>query len=222
MTRQQDQTAGIGEGVRRAAPLSVAVLGFGISFGVLASSAGMPPLAALLMSATTFAGSAQFAAVAVLGAGGALTGAIVAAILLNGRYLAIGASVAPVMRGGPLRRLLEAQFVVDESWAVAHEGEGRFNRGALIGAGLLLYAAWNLGTLLGALGGGWLGEPERFGLDAAFPALFLGLVVGQVRSRRALACALLGAGIAVVLTPVAPPGVPIIAAAAACLLGWRR
>jgi 4-azaleucine resistance transporter AzlC len=215
-------TAGIGEGIRRAAPLSVAALGFGASFGVLASSAGMPLPATVLMSATTFAGSAQFAVVAILGAGGALTGAVITAILLNGRYLATGASVAPVMRGGPLRRLVEAQLVVDESWALAHEGGGRFRRGVLLGAGLLMYAAWNLGTLLGALGGSWLGDPERFGLDAAFPALFLALVVAQVSSRRALACALLGAGIAVVLTPVAPPGVPIIAATAACLLGWRR
>jgi 4-azaleucine resistance transporter AzlC len=216
------ERSGIGEGVRRAAPLGVAAVGFGVSFGVLASSAGMPALAALAMSATTYAGSAQFAAVAILGAGGALTGAIVTAILLNGRYLATGASVAPVMRGGPLRRLVEAQLVVDESWALAHKGGGRFDRGVLIGAGLLMYAAWNGGTLLGVLGGRWLGDPERLGLDAAFPALFLALVVGQVSSRRALACALLGAGIAVALTPVAPPGVPIIAATAACLLGWRR
>jgi 4-azaleucine resistance transporter AzlC len=210
------------DGVRRAAPLSVAVFGFGVSFGVLAVAAGMPAVATLVMSATTFAGSAQFAAVAILGAGGAITGAIVTAVLLNGRYLAIGAAVAPAIRGGPLRRILEAQLVVDENWALAHQGDGRFDRGVLLGAGLTLYAAWNLGTLIGVLGGTWLGDPERFGLDAAFPALFLALVVGQISSRRALTCALLGAGIAVALTPVAPPGVPIIAATAACLLGWRR
>jgi len=213
---------GIMAGVRRAAPLSVAAFGFAVSFGVLAAAAGMPAPATLVMSLTAFAGSAQFAAVAILGAGGALTGAIVTAVLLNGRYLATGASVAPVMRGGPLRRLVEAQLVVDESWAMAHRGGGRFDRGILLGAGLLLYVAWNLGTLVGALGGAWLGDPERFGLDAAFPALFLALVAGQVSSRRALACALLGAGIALALTPFAPPGVPIVAATAACLLGWRR
>src|SRR5262245_12299767 len=165
------------DGMRRAAPLSVAAFGFGVSFGVLAAAAGMPAVAALVMSLTTFAGSAQFAAVAILGAGGALTGAIVTAVLLKGRYLATGAAVAPAIRGGPLRRILEAQLVVDESWALAHQGEGRFDRGMLLGVGLLLYAAWNLGTLIGALGGTWLGDPERFGLDAAFPALFLALVV---------------------------------------------
>jgi 4-azaleucine resistance transporter AzlC len=220
--RAPDGWSGVAAGVRRAAPLSVAAFGFAVSFGVLATAAGLPALATLVMSLTTFAGSAQFAAVAILGAGGAVTGAIVTAVLLNGRYLATGASVAPVIRGGPLRRLVEAQLVVDESWAFAHRGGGRFDRGILIGAGLLLYVAWNLGTLLGALGGAWLGDPERFGLDAAFPALFLALVAAQVSSRRALACALLGAGIALALTPFAPPGVPIIAATAACLLGWRK
>ena len=209
-------------GVRAVASLAVAVVGFGISFGVLARATGWNAVAAIVMSATTFAGSAQFAAVSVLGAGGTAAAAIGAAVLLNARYGPIGASVAPSLTGGVWSRLLHAQLVVDESWAVAAEGDGRWDPRVLVGAGATLYVAWVGGTAAGALGAGFLGDPAKLGLDAAFPALFLALLVPQVRSRRALAAALLGAGIALSLTPLTPSGVPIIAAAAACLLGWRR
>jgi 4-azaleucine resistance transporter AzlC len=216
------ETADYRTGVRAAAPLAVAVLGFGVSFGVLARAADFGALAPIVMSITTFGGSAQFAAVSVVDAGGGVASAVVAAALLNSRYVPLGISVAPVLRGALPRRLLEAQLVVDESWAIAHRGGGHFDRRLLIGAGVLLYAAWVGGTVLGVLGGDALGDPARLGLDAAFPALFLGLLVGQVHSRRALAAALLGAAIAVALVPLTPPGIPIVAASLACLLGLRR
>lgn len=209
-------------GVRAVAPLAVAVVGFGISFGVLARATGWSAVAAIVMSATTFAGSAQFAAMSVVGAGGTAAAAVGAAVLLNARYGPIGASVAPSLTGGFWSRLLHSQLVVDESWAVAAEGEGRWDPRVLVGAGATLYVAWVVGTVAGALGGRFLGDPAKLGLDAAFPALFLALLVPQVGNRRALAGALLGAGVALALTPLTPPGVPIIAAGAACLLGWRR
>jgi 4-azaleucine resistance transporter AzlC len=196
-----------------------AVAAFGISFGVLAQSAGMGPAAAIVFSGTTFAGSAQFAAAGVLDAGGAVAAAVTAAILLNVRYVPIGISVAPVL-GGPLwQRLLLAQLVTDESWALAHLGRGRYDRGRLIGAGVSMYVFWVTSTAVGALGARLFGDPETLGLDAAFPALFLALLWPQLRGARAVAAAILGAAIALVLIPVAPPGVPIIAAAAACLVG---
>ena len=210
------------EGARRVAPLAVAVAGFGVSFGVLAGATEMSGLAAVVMSATTFGGSAQFAAVSVLGAGGGLAAAVVTAVLLNTRYIPIGVSVAPEFTGPLWRRLLEAQLVVDESWAISHVGGGRYDRRLILGAGALLYASWVGGTALGALGGEALGDPERLGLDAAFPALFLGLLAAQVRDRPGVAAAVLGAAIALALVPVAPPGVPIVAASLACVLGLRR
>jgi 4-azaleucine resistance transporter AzlC len=210
---------GIREGARAVLPFCLAVVGFGISFGLLARSAGIGPLAATIMSGTTFAGSAQFAAAGILEAGGAVTSAIAAAILLNARYAPIGISVAPVIAGSFLRRLLLAQLIVDESWAVAHLGEGRFDRSRLIGAGLVLYVVWVSSTLVGALGSEVLGDPEVLGLDAAFPALFLALLWPQMKSRRAVVASALGALIALALIPFAPAGVPIIAAAAASLVG---
>jgi predicted branched-subunit amino acid permease len=169
----------------------------------------------------TFAGSAQFAAASILDVGGTVAAAITAAVLLNARYAPIGVSVAPSLAGSWWSRFLHAQLVVDETWAVAAEGEGRFNPRVLVGAGITLYSAWVLGTVLGVTFGDVIGDPDRLGLDAAFPALFLALLVPQLTSRRAVAAAVLGATIALALTPFTPAGVPIIAASAACLLGLR-
>ncbi|HTG48288.1 MAG TPA: AzlC family ABC transporter permease [Actinomycetota bacterium] len=222
-------------GARAALPLAVAVFGFGLSFGVLAPAAGMSGAAAIVMSITTFAGSAQFAAASVLGAGGAAATAILAAVMLNARYLPIGVTVAPWLEGSVWTRLLHAHLMVDESWAVAAEGSGRFNPRVLLAAGASIWTAWVLGTIGGVVFGNVIGDPNRLGLDAAFPALFLALLAPQVRDRGSgafrglslrgrlpLAAALLGAAIALVLTPFTPAGVPIVAAGAACLLGLRR
>jgi branched chain amino acid efflux pump len=210
------------DGVRAGLPLAVAVFGFGVTFGVIARAAGMGSVAPIVMSATTFAGSAQFAAVNVLSAAGSVATAVTAAVLLNARYAPIGVSVAPYLTGPWWSRFLHGQLVVDESWAIAAEGDGRFNTRVLLGAGVTLYVAWVAGTTIGVLFGNLIGDPDTWGLDAAFPALFLALLVPQLRPRKAKQAAVLGAAIALALTPFTPVGVPIIAASAACLLGWER
>ncbi len=200
--------------------MAIAVGLFGVSFGVLSvSTGGMGALPAIAMSASTFAGSAQFAVASVVAGGGQPVAAIAAALLLNARYLPIGVSVARFMPGGRLRRFMQAQLVVDESWAIAADGDGRFDAHRLIGAGIVLWLAWLVGTVIGVAGGEALGDPAALGLDAAFPALFLALLVQQLASRRAVVVAALGAAIAIALVPFAPPGVPIIAAAGAALIG---
>jgi len=213
---------GVRGGVRAILPLVPAALAFGISFGVLAVASGIDGLAAVVMSATTFAGSAQFAAVSVLGAGGGLAAAVAAALLLNARYAAIGVAVGSAFRGALWRRALESQLIVDESWAVALRPGGGIEHAVLIGAGASLWLAWTAGTAVGAIAGDALGNPETFGLDGALPALFLALLVPQLRGRRARAAAVGGAAIATVLIPLVPAGVPIVAAAAAAAAGWRR
>ena len=210
------------DGAKRIAPIALAALAFSVSFGVLARASGIGALEAIVMSMTVFAGSAQFAVVSILAVGGGIASAILAAVLLNARYAPISVSLAPIFVGGRPRRLLEAQLIVDESWAMSRRPDGRYDRRLLVGAGLILYACWVGGTIVGALAGEALGDPADLGLDAAFPALFLAILVTQVHSRRALAAAVLGGTIALVLIPVAPAGVPIVAAAAACLIGWRR
>ena len=203
-------------------PIAVTVPLFAVSLGVLARAADMGLAAPIVMSATTFAGGAQFALVSILDGGGSVVAAILAALLLNARYAAIGISVAPLFRGSRKRRLVEAQLIVDESWALAARPDGTYDRRVLLGAGLTLYVAWVLGTAVGVVGGGFLGDPGRLGLDAAFPALFLAFLVGQHRTRRGVVAAFAGGGIALALLPFAPPGVPIVAAAAGCLVGLRR
>ena len=209
------------EGMRTSAPFAVAVVAFGISFGVLARAAGMGTVAPIVFSATTWAGSAQFAVAAILGSGGAVASAITAAILLNSRYLAMSAALAPSLAGSLLSRALHGLAVVDESWALSARGDGTFDRDKLVGVALTLFPAWVLGTAIGAIGGDAIGDPEALGLDAAFPALFLALMVTQLRTRQHVIAAVLGGGIALVLIPLAPAGVPIIAASAAALVGVR-
>jgi len=143
-------------------------------------------------------------------------------VLLNLRYLAISVAIAPAFTGSRLRRLVESQLIVDESWAVSQIGGGRIDRRVLVGAGLVLFPFWVGGTALGALAGDVLGDPKRLGLDAALPGLFLALLATQVVNRRALLAAAAGGAIALVLLPVTPAGVPVIAAGAVCLAGLRR
>lgn len=210
-------------GALTALPLAIAVGLFGVSFGVLSvTTGGMGALPAMVMSATTFAGSAQFAAVSILSGGGQPVAAIGAALLLNARYLPIGVSVARFLTGRPPERFLKSQLVVDESWAIAAQGDGDFDAGRLIGAGIVLWLAWVGGTIVGVMGGESLGDPAALGLDAAFPALFLALLASQLGPARTVLAAVLGGAIALGLTPFTPPGVPIIAAAAAALIGLAR
>jgi 4-azaleucine resistance transporter AzlC len=216
-----DGAGRLGEGMRAAAPLAVGPVLFGLSFGVLAEAAGMSLLAAGVFSATTFAGAAQFAAASLLATGGTAVAAIVTATLLNARYLPMSIAAAEIFRGPWWRRVVESQLIVDESWALAGRS-GRFRWNVLVGAGLLLYACWVASTTAGTLVGDRLGDPVDYGLDAAFAALFLGLALPYLRSRKALAAALLGGAIVLALLPWAPAGVPLLAASAACLIGLRR
>jgi 4-azaleucine resistance transporter AzlC len=210
------------EGAMMIAPVGVAAVAFSLSFGVLARAAGMGWVAPMVMSATTFAGSAQFAVASVIGNAGSAAAAIAAAVMLNARYAPIGISVASAFDGSLPKRLLESQFIVDETWAMTLRRKGGFDVHVLLGAGMVLYLCWTGGTALGLLLGDVIGDPNDFGLDAAFAALFLALLVPQVRSRRAAAAALLGGGVALVLIPFTPAGLPIVAGAAGALIGWRR
>jgi 4-azaleucine resistance transporter AzlC len=211
----------IRDGVRAALPLAPSPILFGLTFGVLADTTGFGAAASVVMSATTFAGAAQFASVSVLDAGGTVAAAILAAVFLNARYLAISMTVASIFPGGKLRRLVESQAIVDESWAISGRS-GRFEWPILVGSGLFFYVLWVGSTAAGTLVGGALDDPNALGLDAAFAALFLALAVPYLRGRRAREAAALAAAITLVLIPVAPAGVPLIAASAAALLGLRR
>ena len=194
-----------------------------ISFGALARSLGWGVLAPIVFSVTTFSPAAQFAVAAVLGAGGGVFSAIAAAVLLNSRFLPMGMAVAPFLEGGPLRRALEGQTILTTSWALASRGGGRFDRAFMIGATIPQYVAWTIGTAVGVLSHVVVGDIERLGLDVIFPAFFLALLMRELRSggKRTIAATTIAAALAAALVPIAPPGVPVLAACVAALLGLR-
>ena len=210
----------VADGLRAGIPFGIAAFLAGVSFGVIAQPV-MGSVAPIVMSAVVFAGASQFAAVAVIAAGGDAVAAIVAGILLNARFLAMGIALAPSLTGGPARRGLEGQAVVDASWALANRGDGRFDRDLLLGATLAQYPAWLLGTVVGVLGGEAIGDPRDYGLDAVFPAFFLALVWEELGDRVALGVAAISAALALVLVPLTPPGVPVIAACVPAILAAR-
>lgn len=215
------QTADIRAGIRAGLPLVLPTLALGVSFGVLAKPV-MGSVAPIVMSVIVFSGAAQFAALSVLAAGGGAFAAILAGLLLNLRFLPMGFAVAPALRGRPLARAAQGQALVDASFAIASRQDGSFDREILLGATIPQAAAWIGGTAIGALVGSVFGDPRSIGLDGVFLAFYLSLLVGEVGDRRTLLAAGLGALITLALMPFAPPGVPVVAAALAALLGLRR
>jgi predicted branched-subunit amino acid permease len=191
----------------------------GASFGVSAATTGWGSVAPVVMSVIVFSGAAQFATLAVLSAGGSVITAIAAATLIASRFLAIGVALGPSMRGGPVRRALEGQAVVDASLILARTGEGRYGVRRLLGSTLPQFSGWTLGTLGGVLAGDAIPDPKVLGLDALFPAFFLVLVWSELGDRAARVTAATATLIALVLIPIAPPGIPVVAASLAVLAG---
>jgi 4-azaleucine resistance transporter AzlC len=202
--------------------IGLAVFVFGVSFGVLGRAAGLDVAQAIAMSVIVFAGSAQFAVVAALESGASALSAALAGVALNSRYLPLGLVVGRSLASGAGRRAADAHLVVDESVAIATDAAGRVDEPRFRAAGLTLLAAWIAGTAVGALGGGLIGDPEAFGLDAAFPALFLALIWPRLRvERRARRAAAAGATLAAAGVLVLPVGLGIVAAAAGAGAAWR-
>ncbi|WP_193614445.1 AzlC family ABC transporter permease [Nocardioides lijunqiniae] len=210
------------QGVRLGIPFSLAGFLISLSFGALAVQSGFTPLQAIVMSAVVHAGSAQFAGLSIVAAGGGALPGILAGGLMNARFLAMGIALAPSLPAGPLVRGLQGQAIVDPSWALANRGDGTFDRWQLMGSTVPQYVGWLSGTIVGALAGEALGDTDRFGLDAIFPTFFLGLLIAEMRDPRSRPVAAAGAAIALALVPFTPPGVPILVAAVAALVGLRR
>jgi 4-azaleucine resistance transporter AzlC len=202
--------------------IAIATGVYGVSFGVLAVGAGLSVAQACAMSLLVFTGASQFAVVGVLGAGGGVAAALAPAVLLAARNAVYGLALVPVLRGPRARRALEAQLVIDESTAMARaQDDPDEAHRAFLATGISVFVCWNLGTLAGALVGSGLGDPGALGLDAMFPAAFLALLAPQLRQPGAPAAALVGALIAVVLLPLTPAGVPVLAASLGVLVALR-
>lgn len=195
----------------------------GASFGAIAVAGGLPVWVPVAMSLLVFAGGAQFSAVGVVLAGGGPVAAVTTGLLLNTRHLPFGFAVADVLGPRPLTTVVGAHLMVDESVAFCLGQSGpQMRRRAFWTSGLALFGAWNVAVLIGALAGQVIGDTDAFGLDAAFPAVLLALVLPALRDGRTRTAALLGAIIALVATPVLPAGLPVLTSLLGLLaLRWR-
>lgn len=178
------------------------------------------------MSFAVFAGAAQFAVLAVIAAGGDVFTAVLAGVLVNLRYVPMSLAITPSMPPTSLlRRCLMSASITDPGWALAARTGGRFDSPFMVGTVIPQYVMWQLGTIVGVLLASRLGSPESLGIDALFPAFFLAVLLsGELRSNPAsITVAILGGLIALLLIPVAPAGVPLIAASVAALIVlWPR
>lgn len=207
--------------VRDSLVLSAAVGVFGVSFGVLAVSSGLSVMQACAMSLLVFTGASQFAAVSLTAAGSDPSAAVGSALMLGARHLAYGVALGPIFSGvRPVTRAAAAQVMLDESTAMATtQATPADARVAFWATGLGVYVFWNLGTLAGALVGNGVGDPSRYGLDAAFPCGFLALIVTHVRDRGGQTAAVVGATIAIALVTIVPAGLPVLFASVAIVPG---
>ena len=193
--------------------LAVACGLIGLPYGVLADSAGLTMAQTVALSVFTFAGSSQFAYVSVISGGGNPATAVGGALLLAARNALYGPVVTPVLRGGAFRRAVAAQFLTDETTAMASaQDESNTARDAFWFTGLAIMSLWVAGTVAGVLLGGNLEDPGAWGLAAAFPAAFVALLVPHVGTRAGKITALVGAFIALVSVPITPAGAPILMA----------
>ena len=209
--------------------LSGAVGVFGLSFGVASASAGASVWQTSALSLFVFTGASQFSAMSVVGAGGSLWAAFGGAVLLAARNLVYGLALSSSaadtkysLAGSLSRRLIASHFVIDETTALAlAQDSPRLRKIAFWTTGLALFFFWNVGTLIGALLGTAI-DPKQFGLDIAFPAAFIVMLVPHLRTRLGKQAAALGGALCLVSIPFVPIGVPILIAAAAVFVGSRK
>ena len=187
----------------------------GISFGAIAVGAGLPLWLPVVMSLVVFAGASQFLFVGVVAAGGSPFAAVAAALLVNARHFPFGLAVADATGSG-WRRFVGAHLMTDENVAFAlARPPGPARRAVYWACGVALFGCWNFGVLLGVAAGTAISDPAVLGLDAAFPAVLLALVLPALRERAVRTAALLGAVVAVAASTVAPPGIPVLLGLAA-------
>lgn len=188
-------------------PLMLGAAPFGLLLGSLAARAGLSPLEVVLMSAVIFAGSSQFIAVELWGAGAGGAAIVGSVLLVNLRHLLLGASLAPMVRGHPLRRLAPALFLMcDEVWAMGMRRGASLTLAYWCGLGLTLYTGWVVSTVVGAVAGSVVADPAAWGLDFAFTAVFVCLLAGFWRGPASALPWVAGAAVAALVHHTVPVG----------------
>ncbi|WP_030158368.1 AzlC family ABC transporter permease [Glycomyces sp. NRRL B-16210] len=209
---------------RDATAMSLGICIVGVSFGALATAAGLPWWIPVGMSLLTYAATSQFAMLAVVLAGGGLLAGLAAGVLVHLRHIPYGLAVGDLYWNKWWTRLLGTFMLIDQStaFALAAGEDKRRAKAAYWITTAVMFVAWNAGTVIGVLAGGFIPDPDVFGLDAAFPALLLALVMPALKDRATLIAVLVGAGIAAGTAPFLPTGVPVLLAILGVLAAWPR
>lgn len=214
------------ETLRDALSVALTVGAYGVAFGATGIAAHFSVLQTCLFSLLTFTGASQFAAVGVMAAGGGVASAVATATMLSTRNTLYGLQMAPLVRARGLKRVAAAQITIDESTAVAlaqtPRGTDAMRAGFWV-TGVGVFVFWNVFTVVGALAAQALGNPASWGLDAAVPAAFLGLLWPRLTNWYLRMVAVVSMGFALLITPALPAGLPIIASVlVAFVFGWRE
>ena len=205
--------------LRQSLSVGVASGAYAISFGALSVAAGFDLWQTITLSVLLFTGASQFALVGIIAAGGSGGAAVATSALLGIRNGLYGLQMSRLLGLSGLRRVAAAQLTIDESTAVGvAQPEPSAQRLGFWGTGLAVFVLWNLLTILGAVAGNAIGDPKVFGLDAAAPAAFCGLLWPRLKSGDARAVAAASVVIALVVAPHAPAGIPVLVAALAAIV----
>jgi branched chain amino acid efflux pump len=205
--------------IRDSLGVGVATGAYGVSFGAVAVASGLSIAQTCTLSLLVFTGASQFALVGVVAAGGAPVSGALTALLLGTRNTLYGLRLAPLLAWRGAKRVLAAHLVIDESTAMSvTRGTREAARLGFLVTGVSIFVLWNAATLAGAVAGNALGDPRRYGLDAAVGAAFLALLWPRLHRRRNQVVAVAAAGVALGIVPIAPAGVPVLAAAGVALL----
>ena len=208
----QDAVDGSRADLRDVLALAAALGVVGASFGALAAAAGIPLPIVAGMSLIVFAGGSQFLVVSVVAAGGGKLAAVVGGLLRNARHIPFRLAMAPVVADRSLGRILGAHVLIDEAVAFSRaRGTGPRARRAFWACGISFFVLWNVGTLVGTVAGAAVPDPNSFGIDSAFPAALLALLLPGLRVADARRVGLGAAAVALVATPFLPPGLPVLA-----------
>ncbi len=224
-----------GRGVRLGFPIFLGYVPVGIAFGILARGAGFTVLAAAMCSATAIAGAGQFIALTVLSSGAGVFAVLAATTVVNLRYVLFGSTLSPYLHGLPVRtQALLAFSLTDETFAIniADHRAGLSTPSSALGVGAVAWTGWVLGTIVGAVGAGWIGDPSRFGVGFAMPAMFTALFIALAENPRHVVIGLLAGAVALALPLLSAAGIElssswfiIIASMSAATIGsvvWRE
>ncbi|WP_134661825.1 MULTISPECIES: AzlC family ABC transporter permease [unclassified Amycolatopsis] len=192
----------------------------GVSYGAIAVGSGFPLWAPMMLSLLVFAGASQFMFVGIVASGGNPLAAVAAGLLVNARHVPFGFAVGDALGRGLLGRLAGSHLMIDESvaFALAQRDAAR-RRAAYWACGAGLFVCWNLGVVVGAFAGSAISDTDAFGLDAAFPAVLLALVLPSLKDRASRLPVLIGVVVALAATPLLPAGLPVLLALVGVVAG---